>query len=68
METKLVPSHFHLTVARDGIVSLWDREVTARMVANGGETYLLLELTPNQQSQVRAAQALATADNQPKED
>lgn len=40
---------FHLSVNKDGIVSLWDRERDAQVVR--GEMYVCLELT---EEQVRA--------------
>lgn len=57
------PTAFHLSVASDGVVSLWDTERQARAVE--GETYVLLRLTVPQQLAITRARKLATAPNQP---
>lgn len=44
---------FHLSVAHDGVVSLWDSASQAKNV--NGEIYVPLELTPVQEATIQAA-------------
>lgn len=56
----------HLSVASDGIVSLWD---TAKQASRQeGEVYVPLELTDRQREQIQAAERAATKANQPPEE
>jgi hypothetical protein len=52
----------HLTVAKDGVISLWDTR--AQAIRTTGETYLMLEWTDHQVTRLREAQATATQNNQ----
>ena len=48
---------FHLTVNKDGAVSIWDRAGQAQSIE--GEVYVEMLLTPAQQGKVIAAQQQA---------
>jgi hypothetical protein len=44
---------FHLSITKDGVVSLWGYAVVAQ--TQPGEDYVELELTPEQERQIEAA-------------
>lgn len=56
-----VRSSFHLTVSKDGVVSLWD---TRDQAIVPGESYVYMELSQKQFAQLIIAQSRATINNQ----
>ena len=49
--------YFHLSVNSLGVVSLWDTEVQARRASRptGDESYVRMELTSEQEAQIKQA-------------
>ena len=60
----LMQPHLHLTVAQNGIISLWDSEHVAREQAEEEkETYIQLHLTDGQITYLKFAQRLSRDKN-----